>query len=131
MPAERALKRYRAICLALPEAHETLTWGEPHFRVGAKIFGGYGLEDGRPVIGFKLERDHAAAIVADPRFRPAKYGGRHGWVAMDARSIDDWAQVRALVTESYRLIAPKRLVRALDAGVGMPKKPTRDRARPR
>ena len=29
-----ALKRLRAICLALPDAKETQTWGSPYFRVG-------------------------------------------------------------------------------------------------
>ncbi len=30
----------RKICLSLPDTKETLTWGEPHFRVGDKIFAG-------------------------------------------------------------------------------------------
>jgi predicted DNA-binding protein (MmcQ/YjbR family) len=28
---------------------------------------------------------------------------------MDARKIKDWDEIRALVRESYRLIAPKKL----------------------
>ena len=39
---DRALARLRKICLALPDTKETLTWGEPHFRVGEKIFCGFG-----------------------------------------------------------------------------------------
>ncbi len=31
--------RLRAVCLALPDTKETLTWGEPHFRVGEKPHG--------------------------------------------------------------------------------------------
>jgi predicted DNA-binding protein (MmcQ/YjbR family) len=120
--------RYRALCLALPEAVETITWGEPHYRVAKRIFGGYGSEDGRTVIGFKLTPEHAAAIVADPRFRPAKYGGRHGWVSMDAQAIDDWGLIRELVLESYLLIAPKRVAARLgEAGAPereAPRKPT-------
>jgi len=48
------LERFRKICLELPNTKETITWGEPHFRVGEKIFAGYGEKDGHPSIGFKL-----------------------------------------------------------------------------
>jgi predicted DNA-binding protein (MmcQ/YjbR family) len=102
------LSRLRKICLALPDTRETLTWGEPHFRVGEKIFFGYGREKGTPTIGFKLERDHAEMIVTDERFWPAPYVGRHGWVSMDASRIDDWKRVRGLIHESYGLIAKNR-----------------------
>jgi predicted DNA-binding protein (MmcQ/YjbR family) len=106
--SDSVLSRLRKICLALPGTKETLTWGTPHFRVGEKIFCGYGEEKGVPAIGFKLERDHATLIVSDPRFRPAPYVGRHGWVSMDASSIDDWNRVRGLIHESYGLIAGGR-----------------------
>ena len=103
--SDAVLSRLRKICLALPDTKETLTWGEPHFRVGEKIFCGYGKEKGITTIGFKLERDHAEMIVTDERFWPAPYVGRHGWVSMDASRIDDWKRVRGLVHESYGLIA--------------------------
>jgi predicted DNA-binding protein (MmcQ/YjbR family) len=103
------LARMRAICLALPDTKETPTWGEPHFRVGEKIFAGWGTTDAGPSIGFKLEREHAAALVEDdPRFTRAPYVGQHGWVSMDVSRVTDWDEVRALVEESYRLIAPKK-----------------------
>ena len=35
------LDRLRALCLALPEAHEVLAWGEPTFRVKNKMFATY------------------------------------------------------------------------------------------
>jgi predicted DNA-binding protein (MmcQ/YjbR family) len=106
----------RAICLALPDTKETLTWGQPHFRVGEKIFAGCGEEKGRVVIGFKLDMDHADAIIQDPRFWRAPYVGHKGWVSMDAGGVDDWDEVRPLVLESYRLIAPRRTVAKLEGG---------------
>src|SRR5262245_19847948 len=102
-------KKVREIYLSLPDTKETLTWGAPHFRVVEKIFGGFGEEDGKTVISFKLEQEHAAAMVAsDPRFLRAPYVGHKGWVKMDVSAVEDWEEVRALVQESYRLIAPKR-----------------------
>ena len=115
-----ALDHMRAICLALPETKETLTWGQPHFRVGEKIFAGCGDEKGRAVIGLKLDMDHADAIIQDPRFWRAPYVGHKGWVSMDASRVDDWDGVRELILESYRLIAPKKTVARLDAGMPAP-----------
>jgi predicted DNA-binding protein (MmcQ/YjbR family) len=130
------LNRVRKICLALPGTQETLTWGQPHFRVGDKIFSGYGTEKGKTTIGFKLEMDHADAIVSDPRFSRAPYVGHKGWVSMDASQVKDWEEVRLLIHESYRLIAPKRLLAALEpnepqAGPPKPRRAAKPRAKQR
>ena len=99
----------KKICLSLPDTEETMTWGKPHYRVNNKIFAGCGEENGVSSVGFKLEMDHARSlVVSDPRFSPAPYVGHKGWVSMDASGILDWNEVRDLVLESYRLIAPKR-----------------------
>jgi predicted DNA-binding protein (MmcQ/YjbR family) len=110
------LARVRAICLSLPDTKETPTWGQPHFRVGEKIFAGCGEEKGRLSIGFKLEMKHAREIVKDPRFSPAPYVGHKGWVSMDGRSVSDWDEVRDLILESYELIAPKKSLAKLAGG---------------
>jgi predicted DNA-binding protein (MmcQ/YjbR family) len=109
-PFDAALKRMRAICLALPDTKETPTWGQPHFRVGEKIFAGLGEGKGVLTVGFKLEMDHADAMVRRPGFSRAPYVGHKGWVSLDVERLNDWDEVRALVHESYRLIAPKRTV---------------------
>src|SRR5688572_28218812 len=131
---DRAYTRIRKICLSLPGTKETITWGQPHFRVGEKIFCGYGEEDGRQVIGFKLERPHADILTSgtDGRFWRAPYVGQHGWVSMEASRIDDWDQVQGFVLESYRLIAPKKNLALLDGAAGpKPQMPRRVAARPR
>ncbi|HEY1334846.1 MAG TPA: MmcQ/YjbR family DNA-binding protein [Myxococcaceae bacterium] len=109
MAGSNPLTEMRRICLALPEATETMTWGQPHFRVRGKIFAGIGDHAGIENIGFKLEREHADAVIQDPRFYRAPYVGAHGWVSMRVEGVRDWGEVRALVLESYRLIAPKAL----------------------
>ena len=109
MAGSSPLTEMRRICLALPEATETMTWGQPHFRVRGKIFAGFGDHGGTFTLGFKLEREHADAAIQDPRFARAPYVGQHGWISMDVKGVRDWKEVRALVRESYRLIAPKRL----------------------
>ena len=110
------LSEMRRICLGLPETAETMTWGQPHFRVRGKIFAGFGDHGGIANIGFKLEREHADAAIRDPRFYRAPYVGAHGWVSMRVEGVRDWKEVRALVLESYRLIAPKALWAVVQSG---------------
>jgi predicted DNA-binding protein (MmcQ/YjbR family) len=114
--ADTVLKNVRSICLSLPDTKETMTWGKPHFRVGEKIFAGCGEEHGRQVIGFKLEKEHADAVIKDPCFWRAPYVGHKGWVSMDAAGVKDWDEVRSMILESYRLIAPKKALAKLAGG---------------
>lgn len=101
------LSKIRQICLALPETKETMTWGKPHFRVGDKIFAGYSNENGKTAIGFKLEAAHAETILVDARFSREQAVGYKGWISMDVGVLTNWEEVRPLIHESYRLIAPK------------------------
>jgi predicted DNA-binding protein (MmcQ/YjbR family) len=126
--SDPALTKMRAICLSLPDTKLTMTWGQPHFRVMDKIFAGYGAEKGKQAIGFKLEMDHADAILADPRFTRAPYVGHKGWVSLDATQVDDWSEVKALILESYRLIAPKKSLAKLAPGGGTAKSATTKRS---
>jgi predicted DNA-binding protein (MmcQ/YjbR family) len=117
-PFDAALSKMREICLSLPETKETPTWGQPHFRVGEKIFAGIGLEKGVISVGFKLEMDHADAMVRRPGFSRAPYVGHKGWVSVDVEMMTDWAELRSLILESYRLIAPKKTVAQWEAERG-------------
>ncbi len=95
-------EKVKAICLSFPNTKLTMTWDSPHFRVGEKIFAGYG----HGKAGFKLEAEHAEErIEDDPRFERAPYVGRYGWVTMDLSKVRDWREVKTLIGESYRLIA--------------------------
>jgi len=112
----RILDRLRELCLALPQARETSTWGSPHFRVRDKIFAGFDPDAPTPVLGFKLSLERQAQMLRDPRFRVAPYVGRYGWVSMDLSGVSDWDEVRAFLVESYCAIAPKSLAAQLEGG---------------
>ena len=115
MATDAALAKIRKICLSLPDTKETMTWGKPHFRVGEKIFAGYGEENGKRVVGFKLEMAHANLAVQVPGFSRAPYVGHKGWVSLETDSVSDWEEVREMILESYKLIAPKKSLAKLDA----------------
>ena len=115
------LDRLRALALALPEAHEVEAWGEPTFRVRNKIFAMYAAAGnhhggGQHAVWCKATPSDQDLIVrADPdRYFVPPYVGPRGWVGavLDART--DWGAVADLLTEAWRLTAPKRLLPRLD-----------------
>ncbi len=119
------LTRLRKLCLALPEAHEVEAWGEPTFRVRNKLFAMYAASNnhhgaGRPAVWCKAAPGNQSLMVrADPgRFFVPPYVGPSGWVGVWLDRNPDWAEVRELMSDSYRLIAPRKLTVLLDAGGG-------------
>jgi predicted DNA-binding protein (MmcQ/YjbR family) len=113
MTFEQALAKVRAICLGLPHTKETMTWGRPYFRVGEKIFCGCGEQRGRPSIGLKAEVDESRVLMKVPGIEKAAYSRPDdGWIQIDPCVFDDWEQIERLIVGSYRLIAPKRLLRS-------------------
>ena len=113
---EDALDRLRAICLALPEATEAGGVGDPTFRVRDKIFAMRHGVDGRSSMWCKAPAGVQDALVgSNPSlyFVPP-YVGHHGWVGLWLDVEVDWDEVTDLVTDSYRMTAPKRLAARLN-----------------
>jgi predicted DNA-binding protein (MmcQ/YjbR family) len=110
------LEQLRAICLGLPEGVETLTWGEPVFRVRNKIFAMHRTGDGRDSLWCKARVGVQEDLVtADPKqFFAPPYVGPKGWIGVRLGKKTDWNLVAHLVEQSYALIAPKKLVRLLE-----------------
>ena len=113
-----ALRKLRKICAALPEAVEKETWERPTFRVRDKIFAMHIDDDGRPALWCKAPPGSQVILVgADPdRFFVPPYVGHRGWVGMHLDASVDWTEVAQLVTRSYRMTAPKRLLRSMETG---------------
>ena len=112
----RPIDRLRKLCLALPEAEERETWEIPTFRVRDKIYVMYVEdEEDRPGIWCKAPPGSQTILVgADPkRFFVPPYVGHKGWVGMHLDRRVDWKEVAVLVERSYRLTAPKRIVKGM------------------
>jgi hypothetical protein len=105
----QVLARLRRLSLALPETHETPTWGHPNFRVRNKIFAAFHEDSaGFPCIWVKADPAEVFSRGEDPRFSRSRHGGG-GWLGVRADLPLDWKLVRELVCESWRRTAPKRL----------------------
>ncbi len=111
------LAMLRALSAKFPETSEVEAWGHPTFRVDDKIFASFGEHEGEPSIGCKQTRPDQAVLVEDPRFHVAPYVGRYGWIGIKVDQVK-WPLVAELVEQSYRLVAPKRLVAKLDESLG-------------
>jgi predicted DNA-binding protein (MmcQ/YjbR family) len=109
--------RLLAIVQSLPGAHEDWPWGSLHCKVDGKIFAGWGRdEEGDMVLGIRTDPEQQAALVkSDPRFSIAKYVGKYGGIDMKLGPKPDWAEVEHLIVESYRIMAPKKRLKELDA----------------
>ena len=116
----RVSRSLRDFALAFPAATEDFPWGDRVAKVKGKIFVSLGLEPvkgGGMTVTVKLPASHEAALDL-PFTVPTGYGlGKAGWVTATF-SADDQPPVDILkgwIAESYRAVAPKKLVAELDA----------------
>jgi predicted DNA-binding protein (MmcQ/YjbR family) len=114
----------RAYAFGLPEAWEDHPWGESVAKVGKKVFvfmGGQEPDpDHRARMTVKLPLSHDEALSM-PFVTPAGYGLDRGhWVNVDAPPDAPLDLLLAWVEESYRTVAPKRLVQQLDEAIAKP-----------
>jgi hypothetical protein len=121
------LAHVREVCLALPGAAEKVSHGRPNFftRKLFAIFGGSLKGDhyaplARNALLFLPDASERAALLEGEHFFVPAYVGTAGWLGLSfhrAGGADrvDWGEVAELVDASYRLTAPARLVKELDA----------------
>lgn len=116
-PDDAVVDRVRQICAEYPEFAEAEAWGRPTFRAGKKLFAVMGSSMDRPhTLVFKPDPDERIALLEDARFFVPPYFGPGGWLGVDLeRAQVDWEFVAELIDESYRQIALKRQIAALDA----------------
>src|SRR5262245_13145422 len=125
------IARLRAICMALPEANERISHGEPTWFAGkGKVFAM--LDDhhhGAAHLSVWLPAGlgaQEALIESDPArfFRPPYVGG-NGWVGVVLDTAPDWSVVAWLVEQAFRLVAHPRLVALLPRVGRRPLRPRR------
>jgi predicted DNA-binding protein (MmcQ/YjbR family) len=103
----KLLARLRKICLALPDATEAVSWGQPTFKVGGKIFASFSPGHGGLHIAFKARnRD----VLKVPRVVETPWS-KQGWVMRmigEDETELDWDALEPLIEESHALVAAKK-----------------------
>ena len=110
---ETALRDY---ALGFPEATEDFPWGERAIKVKGKTFLFMRATDEE--VSFSVKLPHSRFVVLDmPNTEPTHYGlGKHGWVTARFPSApkDSLDVYKVWIDESYRAVAPKKLLARLE-----------------
>jgi predicted DNA-binding protein (MmcQ/YjbR family) len=122
MSGAKSLKRpdakiLREFALSLPEAYEEFPWGERVAKVKGKVFVFLGMNGDELGLSVKLPQSGMLALSL-PFASPTGYGlGKAGWVtARFAKSKKAPVDLlRSWIDESYRAVAPKKLVASMAA----------------
>jgi predicted DNA-binding protein (MmcQ/YjbR family) len=109
----------RRVCATLPAAEEYVMVHHPAFRVGKKPFAIAGMEEATrgATLSINLGRDAQQHLLDDARFTRTPYIGQHGWVTIEHRRLKK-GELETLVVESFRRVANKKQLAALDEGSG-------------
>ncbi|MER5465712.1 MmcQ/YjbR family DNA-binding protein [Streptomyces sp. NPDC002668] len=108
--------RLRSICLALPEADERLSHGEPSWFAAKKMFVTLSDHHHDDRLAFWCAapagvQEHLVATDPVHFFRPP-YVGHRGWIGVYLDVAVDWTGVKDLVLDAHCLVAPARLTAA-------------------
>ena len=121
------LRKLRSICLRLPDAYEEKAWVGIRWMIRKRNFAHVLLIDGGwppayaraaasagPLVVVTLRTEDAvydAFRHGGPRFFQAEWGTRWGTKVVGVKLDQgvDWKELEALIMESYRLLAPRKL----------------------
>ena len=122
VPAATVLAHVRDACMSLPEVSERPSHGSPAWFVRDKktiaMFVDNHHGDGHLGIWCAAPPGVQEVLVeTEPErfFRPP-YVGHRGWIGVDLAVDPDWDEVREILVDAYRCVAPKTLLRQLDDG---------------
>jgi hypothetical protein len=104
----------RAVALSLPATTEKPSYGTPGFRVKDRLFARL-REEGDLLVWVADEGEKRGLVASEPDkfFTTPHYDG-HASVLVRLAAVDE-AELRELLTESWRLRAPKKLAEEFDA----------------
>ena len=110
----------RAFALGFPEAYEEFPWGERVAKVNGKVFVFLGMDGHDLGLSVKLPQSGMLALGL-PFASPTGYGlGKAGWVTarFEKGKKAPVDLLRSWIDESYRAVAPKKLVATLPGATG-------------
>ncbi len=127
-PPEALVARLRPICLALPDAYEEKAWAGTRWMVRRKTFAHvlHVDRESPPVLAKAHELTGAADVVTfrseGPELEMLRHAGLPYFYAGWGRDVvglvlddgTDWDEVTELMTESFCVMAPQKLVDLVD-----------------
>ncbi|MCB1645303.1 MAG: MmcQ/YjbR family DNA-binding protein [Pseudomonadales bacterium] len=108
------LATLRTHCFGFPEVVEADQFGAPCFRAGKKTFATFNVSANRTALSIWVGVERQTSLTLDPRYRIPPYSGHNGWIDLDITERQDWTEIAALLEESYRHFALKRMLKGLE-----------------
>jgi hypothetical protein len=107
------IEEVRRLALRLPEAYEQASYdGRPSWRTRPRMFAVVGEDPGRLTVWVASLEEKDGLLAADPAvFSAIPHHDGHPTVLVDLAAVST-DEARELITESWRLRAPKRAVAA-------------------
>jgi predicted DNA-binding protein (MmcQ/YjbR family) len=112
-----AFQSLRTFALSLPETREEFPWGESAIKVRGKTF--LFMHESEEWLSLSVKLPQSREFALEYKFtEPTRYGlGKSGWVTAkfgrkDKPPLD---VLQAWIGESYRAVAPKTLLKKLNA----------------
>lgn len=102
----------RRIALSLPDTAEKIAWSMPTFRVARKMFATLPEDETSMAVRCpKEERDEL--VLAEPeKFWIAGHEAQFAWVRVRLAAVEDEAELRDILADSWRQAAPAPLLEA-------------------
>jgi predicted DNA-binding protein (MmcQ/YjbR family) len=110
--------KLREIALAYPNTFEDHPWGHIAVKIRPQGKAFIFISVHPDEVSFSVKLPNSRDMAADlPWAEPTHYGmGKHGWVTAHVKPKDAPIDlIRAWIDESFRAVAPKKLVKQLDA----------------
>lgn len=112
----KTFRALRTLALRYPETREDLPWGESAIKVKGKTF--VFMRGDKKSLGLSVKLPVRGEFALEyPFAKPTPYGlGKSGWVSFDFSGKDKppMDMLTAWIDESFRAIAPKKIVTLLE-----------------
>ena len=118
---KQTFEKLRACALRYPGVREDHPWGESAFKVKDKVFVFTNVTKDALHVTVKLPRSREFALEMHSFTKPTGYGlGKAGWITAEFGAKDNPPLdiLEAWIDESFRAIAPKKVVEGMGEDTG-------------
>ncbi|MYS27444.1 MmcQ/YjbR family DNA-binding protein [Streptomyces sp. SID7804] len=112
VPAMPDAEDVRRIALSLPDTTEKVAWSMPTFRVAGKMFATLPEDETSIAVRCPKEERDELALAEPEKFWIAGHEAQFAWVRVRLAALEDEAELRDILADSWRQAAPPRLLEA-------------------
>ncbi|HET9380197.1 MAG TPA: MmcQ/YjbR family DNA-binding protein [Streptomyces sp.] len=109
----------RRIALSLPDTAEKTAWSMPTFRVAQKMFATLPEDETSMAVRCPREEREELVLAEPEKFWIADHEAQFAWVRVRLAAVEDEAELRDVLADSWRQAAPARLLDTYP-GLGLP-----------